>query len=874
MELWLVLGMLVSSSLRPGYVIVQFKPEARAYLTQDHYTREAVPVPSLEPLFEEFEVQSLDRLIVDPHMPQEARNYGLDLIYLLHFNPQKDVFRLIEALQQDPLVQTAEPDRTKDFFYSPNDPSFTLQWALFRVMAPEAWDITPGSDTVILAIDDTGVDWDHEDLVGNMYQNLGEDADGDGHVLEYNGTAWVFDPGDVNGMDDDGNGRVDDFVGWDFYENNNDPSPAHNGPDYEHGTHVAGIASAATDNGVGIAGLGFRCKILGLRSYWLSNSVQAVYYAANMGADAFNMSWGGWTSSLNSAFQYAHARGVVLVGAAGNDNTSTPMYPAAHDLVIAVAATDQSDHKSDYSNYGTWIDIAAPGDAILSTTPDNTYNSFYGTSMAAPHVTGLVGLIRSLDPDLPPDSVKLLMQNTADPLTDDSYYNSGLLGAGRINAFRAVRTLAVHEYAMVRLVSVTFSDDGDADGRPDPGETVTVTLTVIDSADWQPAGNLQVTMRSLDPSLQVLDSTAVIGTVNPGETASNAGDPLVFVVQDTTPHIGALEFVYHSTPAAVRPTETYAFMVSQPYVLVVDDDGGSDYESYYLTALDSLHVAYDYWNVAEQGVPSLDGIYGLREHQVTLWFTGNETDPLSSEEQDRLMATLDAGKALLFSSQNAAEALSGSGFLANYLHAELVNGNSGDYFINGVAGDVVGDSLRLVVFGPGGANNATSPDVLQPTNGGIAFLEYQSAGGAAAVRYQGSYKVAFLGFPFEAINGDVTGFDSRETVLGRILWWMGVPVDVEEAVQVPIPRPRFALLTPVVRDQIVLRASLGAPSDVRVQLLDVAGRRVGSVHRYALSQGSHELRLPVTPLHGGVYFVELQDRKAGVREVFRVVVLR
>ncbi len=874
MLLWFITGLLLSS-VRPGYMIVQFRSEARAYLQADHYTLEQVPVPRLEQLFREYGVDQMERLIQDPHMPEDARELGLDLIFLVHYDPSKDPWTFASRLQESPWILTAEPDRTKDWYYVPNDPSLTQQWALFRVMALEAWDLTQGGDTILLGIDDTGVDWDHEDLVESMYQNLGEDADGDGHVIEFNGAQWVFDPGDVNGIDDDGNGRVDDFVGWDFYENNNDPSPAHNGPDYEHGTHVAGIASASTDNGVGIAAIGFRCKILGLRSYWLSNSVQSVYYAANMGADAFNMSWGGWTSSLNSAFQYAYNRGVVLVGAAGNDNTSSPMYPAAHELVIAVAATDQSDHKSDYSNYGTWIDVAAPGDQILSTTPDNTYQSFYGTSMAAPLVTGLVGLIRSLDPDYPVDSVRALLEATADPLPDDPYYANGQLGAGRVNAYRAVRTLAVSRFAMLELLQVEFNDDGDGDGRPDPGEQVSVTLTVLDSAGWLPAGNVQVLLRTTDSTLQVLDSVAVIGNVNPGETATNSGDPLVFRVADgCEPHYATLEFVFSSDPPSVRPRVDYDVLVAQPYVLVVDDDEGEAYEEYYLSALDSLHVVYDYWNVADQGVPAFHGIYGLAEHNVILWFTGNATNPLSTDEIDSLIAALESGRHILLSSQNVAEALSGSAFLSNYLHVNLVSGNSNDPFVNGIPGDPVGDSLRLVIFGPGGANNADSPDILQPVNGGIAFLEYQNASGAAAVRYEGTSKVAVLGFPLEAVNNSVTGFDTRERLLGRILHWMGVPVAVSEEVQTAKRPTEVRLTTPVVTTELVLQLSGNAPVDVRIRVLDVAGRQVGLVRRVVASSRVQEVRVPVHTLQSGVYFVEAVDRRSGERHILRFVKLR
>ena len=845
--------------VRPGYAIVQFQNSFRDHLTQKTIYPKNLPV--FKTTFEKFGVIKLERLINDPNMPEDAKELGLDLIYLIQFDPQKDVFAFAKEMRKYSEVKYADPDYAKKYFFYPNDPYLTHQWSLARADAIHGWDVTKGDSTIIIGIDDTGVDWRHEDLVGNIYQNLGEDADGDGHVIEYINGHWTFDPGDINGRDDDGDGKVDDFVGWDFYENNNDPSPAHNGPDFEHGTHVAGIASAATNNGIGVAGVGYSCKILPLRSHWLSNSVSAVYYAVTIGADVFNMSWGGWTGSLGTAFEYAYNHGMVLVAAAGNDNTSNPMYPAAHPLVIAVAATDPYDHKSSYSNYGSWVDIAAPGDNILSTIPGNGYDSFYGTSMASPFVSGVVGLLRSINHYYSPDSIKAILLATADSMPDDPYYNAGNLGAGRVNVYKAVSTLGRRYLSFVTISSLTLIDDGDGDGRPDPGENVEMRLSLVDSAGWQPAENLRIIARSLVPQITLTDSFSFIGDVQPGDSANNESDPIAFSVSDTTsPIMGKIELtLVTSSPGPVIKKDTVSFLVSQPYILLVDDDGGENYETYYTDVFNSLGFTYDYWDVASQGTPQLSGIYGLNEHQLVIWFTGQESTPFSQEEVDSIESAMDHGVNFIISSQNAAQSLAGSAFLSNYLRASLVDTSVSDYFVDGVAGDPISQGLRFVVFGTGGANDANSKDAVSPVGGASTFLVYHSAGSGAAIRYSGSYKLAFLAFPWEAINSSVTGYDSGAVLLRNIMRWMGLPVGVEE--REVHESPAFTLENSVITNgYFVIRSN----RPQKVTIYDVSGRVVKTLR----IQGHGIFKVSVSDLRAGVYYAR------GAGKTLKFLVLR
>ena len=837
--------------VRPGYAVVQFHQSLRSKLEKNVLS--PFDLPEFKEVFTKYGVTSLKRLIVDPKMPEDAKSLGLDLIYLIKFDSSANVFNFVDELREFKDVKYADPDYAKVYFFYPDDPYLHLQWSLSVADAIGAWNITRGDSSIIIGIDDTGVDWRHEDLVDNIYQNLGEDADGDGHVIENISGHWVFDPGDVNGIDDDGNGKVDDFVGWDFYEGNNDPSPAHNGPDYTHGTHVAGIASAVTNNGLGVAGVGFNCKILAIRSHWLSNSVSAVYYATNMGADVFNMSWGGWIGSLGTAFQYAHNHGMVLVAAAGNENTSSPSYPAAHPLVISVAATDQYDRKSSYSNYGRWVDIAAPGDNILSTIPGGGYDSFYGTSMASPFVSGVVGLLRSIAPFYPPDSIKSIILTTADSI-NDSYYLSGNLGAGRVNAYKAVSLLGRRLLSFVSIQHYSFSDNGDGDGRPDPGETVELRISLTDSTGWQPAEYLRVIARSLVPQVVINDSVSIFGTLQPGDTANNLTDPISFTVVDTaSPVTGMIELRFITdSPGPVIGRDTLFFQISQPYVLIVDDDGGTNNEHYYIDALNSININFDYWSVSDQGVPSLSGIYGLGEHNVVIWFTGEESTPFTEEELDTIETAMNAGTNFIISSQNAAQTLRGSSFLRNYFHASYIDSSVSDYFVVGVSGDPISNGMSFVIFGAGGANNANSKDAVLPVNGGISLLTYRSNGNSAGIRYSGAYKLVYLTFPWEAINSSVSGYDSATVLMKNMLRWIGVPVDVDET-------PVLTTFPISIAGNLVYGKYLflNTPKNYyrfEAEIFDVTGRKIRDV--VPLKVGD-KVVINVSDLNNGVYYLKI-----------------
>jgi len=320
-------------------------------------------------------------------------------------------------------VAFAEPDFELGVRLVPNDPSFGSLWGLNNandadIDAPEAWDTARGTGGHIVAIIDTGVQWNHPDLAANM---------------------WVNNDIAGNGLDDDANGFVDDVYGYDFVNNDGNPMD-----DNGHGTHVAGTIGAVGNNGLGVTGVAWTTRIMALKflaangSGSTSGAVSAIYYAVNNGAQILNNSWGGggYSQSLFDAIAYANANGVIFVAAAGNsasNNDVTANYPSNYAVgnVVAVASTTSTDGLSSFSSYGaTTVDVGAPGSGIYSTYLNGGYATMSGTSMATPHVAGALAVYWDANPGKTAAEVIQRLKDTVDPLT--SLAGKTVTG-GRIN---------------------------------------------------------------------------------------------------------------------------------------------------------------------------------------------------------------------------------------------------------------------------------------------------------------------------------------------------------------------------------------------------------------------------------------------------------
>jgi len=316
--------------------------------------------------------------------------------------PKGQAKEKVNAYRANVKVAYAEPDFVVEVLGTPDDPGFVNQWGMVKIEAPQAWDVTTGSASINIAILDTGVDPDHPDLGNKIISNI-----------------------NFSGSD-----TVDDVFG--------------------HGTHVAGIAAASTNNGIGVAGLGYAANIMNVKvladnGAGAHSAIAAgIIWAADNGAQIINMSFGGGgsTQTLEDAVNYAWSKGVVVVAAAGNNGNSYMVYPAGYTDCIAVAATDRDDARASWSNYGDWVDVAAPGTGIYSTIKGDSYGYKSGTSMASPHVAGLAALVFATVSDANGDGklndeVRSRIETTCDVIGVSG------IGYGRINAAAAVGSVPV-----------------------------------------------------------------------------------------------------------------------------------------------------------------------------------------------------------------------------------------------------------------------------------------------------------------------------------------------------------------------------------------------------------------------------------------------
>ncbi len=473
----------------PGLLLVKFKPG----VLNDYSARKAgtivTGIASFDQLNSAYKAKGIRKVFPEETSAPPPGSNLLDLsgFYEIEFPEESDLQELVSVYSQDPNLESVEKVKMCPVDAVPNDPE--TQWHLDNALgndadvdAYEAWDLETGDSSIILAILDTGVGYYCSDLSWNMWTNPGEIPD--------------------NGMDDDLNGLIDDYNGWDYVTGGSlcdgpggeDCLIADNNPsDFDgHGTHVAGIAAAVTNNSTGVAGLAGGwypdkkgCRIMPLRIGWhatdglgyvsMTFAAQAVNYARVKGATAINCSWGSsYNSALESAVTNALSQGIVFCKSAGNDDQEFwEDYLIDHFAdVLAIAATNRYDQKASFSNYGTKIDISAPGDDIRSTYGANYGCSIArlgGTSMSAPMVTGMVGLLRSKVPDLTISQVISLIQDYADSIDYLNPGYEGKLGAGRISLYNSLLPLPNAKFsADVFLgqapLAVQLTDSSSGDG--------------------------------------------------------------------------------------------------------------------------------------------------------------------------------------------------------------------------------------------------------------------------------------------------------------------------------------------------------------------------------------------------------------------------
>lgn len=462
----------------------------------------------------------------------------LDHTYEIYFSNLEGTEKLMNELAANELFDYAElvpihyADRVN---FSPNDYNSNQQWFLNTINATGAWDVSKGSSDVVIAIVDDQVQIDHPDLAANIWVNPGEIA--------------------ANGLDDDGNGYVDDINGWDVADNDGDVF-TETFLQASHGTHVAGCASAVSNNGVGVSSIGYACKIMACKSTsdnntssppTIDNGYGGISYAIQNGADVINMSWGGPGGSQTgqNIITAGWNKGVMIVAAAGNDNTDdsdTRFYPAAFDHVLSVGASNSANQKAWFSNYGTTIDVMTPGTSIRSTYPLNSYASMDGTSMASPITAGLCGLMKSANPCLTNADIEQFLKQTCSPI-NSSLFTQGKMGAGLINAQAALQAVQV----VAPVPSFSYAQPGACSDRVQFFYTGG-TNSCPDFLDWSitdAAGAVIATSNDRNP---LITFPGGIGTYDVTLFAQNSSG-VNSITQSITVNVGL--GVYVTAPASI-----------------------------------------------------------------------------------------------------------------------------------------------------------------------------------------------------------------------------------------------------------------------------------------------------------------------------------
>lgn len=493
---------------------------------------------------------------VDPMFPAHRGDGSrLSRIYKIKLAEGSDVYETALRMASDPSVEWAEPVYARQLHYDPDDPDLGKQWAIDKVEARAAWDLFRGDTTVVVGIVDTGVDYMHPDLAANIWTNPGE-------VPE-------------NGIDDDNNGFVDDIRGWDFGGNNFDEPD--NDPEETiavHGTAVAGVVSAVTDNGIGIAAPAFNAKIMAVKTsidadpdHLIWYGYQGIVYAADNGADIINCSWGGSGASNAEREVIAHAcsLGVLVVASAGNENDDFPSYPASYVEVLSTAATDENDGKTYYSSFGYDVDVSAPGNNVYTTWSSGFYRWMGGTSFSSAMAASVTALIKGFHPDWTGEQVGEQLRISADPIDDVNPSYRQKLGFGRVNAHRALTV----ESPSIRLTDFLLVEGSGSnqDGVFDPGEEILCTLWVKNFLE--PATGVVLNVGTENPNVTIVNSTVQFASLNTLEERGTIGNPIRLQVDPATPRGQEVEvFLDIGAEGGYEDFDHFRFIVSPTYATI------------------------------------------------------------------------------------------------------------------------------------------------------------------------------------------------------------------------------------------------------------------------------------------------------------------
>ncbi|MCB0429210.1 MAG: S8 family peptidase [Flavobacteriales bacterium] len=528
-------------------VIIKLKPEYQTlFATADH-----LPVP-FKQLMNQIGTRSFAKKF--PHKsPLTTRKNALgqqlvdlSLVYELTYSAELPVEKVVNRILQMGFAEYAEPHLIPHLDYTPNDGLLSNQTYLNSMHVPEGWDIDKGDTSVVIGITDTGTDTDHPDLMNNIAYN-------------------TADP--INGTDDDNDGYVDNYRGWDVGMNDNDPQ----WEALTHGVAVSGLAAASTDNSEGIASPAFKCRFLPVKiadnTGSLVGAYEGIVYAADHGCQIINCSWGssGYSAYNEDIVNYAAInKNALVVAAAGNTNKDEAHYPGSYKNALNVAGYNNDGRKGSYSTYGYTVDIGAPGTSSYSTIDGGAYGSIgNGTSYASPLTAGCAAVVKSHFPSYTGLQVGERLRITADlvdTVTGNATYTEKL-GAGMVNLYRA---LTDPDAPSVVMSDENIDDHGDNIFVVDDTLWISATFTNY----LAPTSNLTATLSSPSSYVTITDNQTLLGALGTLASTDNSGDPWTVVIDSGTPQNTVITFVVDITDGSYSSKAYFKLTVNVDYINV------------------------------------------------------------------------------------------------------------------------------------------------------------------------------------------------------------------------------------------------------------------------------------------------------------------